>query len=449
MEKVIRLKFIIILLFAVSLSLAGCSKDESANNPNQPQINSCEGCHSDYATLKQIAAPDTITGGGGCGGEAPHIERYDRVYLGEGFSDFKATAHGKLGCVKCHNGTDGTDDKKVAHSGNFISHPSKAAEEKCASCHAAEVAGAKTNIHNGFGQMRKVAMRMGHGGAHEFDKLSAEHKKGYEQNCATCHASCGECHVNRPHAGGGGLMAGHKFIKTPDMNNTCITCHKTRGGHAYLGIASGTQPDVHFTKAGYKCINCHDKAELHGDGVKYEHRYKVANAPKCEDCHSNLAAKNEYHSKHINDFNCQVCHSQPYNNCGSCHIAGASARIPSYQDFKIALNPIKDAKNYKLSLVRRTPHAPDSWSVFGVGQMPNFDAFPTWNYTTPHNILRWTATTKVADGASCWANCHIQKEGDTYRNKNLYLFESDLYDFEKQASKSVTVDGKLPASWGL
>ena len=53
--------------------------------------NSCEGCHTDYDLLKQVHTPDPpSTGGGGCGGEAPHYEPYDRVVLrGDGYQDFK------------------------------------------------------------------------------------------------------------------------------------------------------------------------------------------------------------------------------------------------------------------------------------------------------------------------------------------------------------------------
>ena len=82
-------------------------------------------------------------------------------------------------------------------------------------------------------------------------------------------------------------------------------------------------------------------------------------------------------------------------------------------------------------------------------EYPNFDAFPTYNFTTPHNILRWTTRTEVTAGASCGSNCHIRKVDGEYVNKNLYLFEENLLDWEKGATKKITVDGKLPSSWGI
>lgn len=52
-----------------------------------------------------------------------------------------------------------------------------------------------------------------------------------------------------------------------------------------------------------------------------------------------IARSNTYHTLHMDDFNCQVCHSQNYNNCGSCHIHGDEVKVPAYMDYKIALNP--------------------------------------------------------------------------------------------------------------
>lgn len=437
------------LLLPFMAIMVSCSDDGNDDSPSKPVVkNTCEGCHTDYETLKSVYSPDTDLPAGGCGGEAPHIEPYDRVYMGgDGFQDFKKSEHYKLGCVACHNGTDNTSDKALAHSGTFISKPAWSADQKCASCHADEVSKGMKNIHNGWGQMRKVAMRAGFAGYQDFNKLSEKHKEGYSKNCQTCHASCGECHVNRPSAGGGGLMNGHKFTKEPDMVKTCVVCHSSRGGHAFLGVAAGSQPDVHRTKLGYTCMNCHSKNELHGDGAVYDQRYKVANKPQCTNCHPNVASSNQYHSTHSNTFNCQVCHSQSYNSCGSCHVGGEGARITSYQDFKIAANPIKGIKNYELSLVRRTPHAPDSWSLWSVPLLANFDVLPTYNYTTPHNILRWTDRTKTTQGDQCYASCHIVDDNGTKKNKNLYLLEENLLPWELNATKGITVDNKLPAGW--
>lgn len=450
LEKYIYFALVPFLSFVFVLS--GCKKEEPVTPHDKVQfekpINSCEGCHVNYTVLKTIAAPDTSAPAGGCGGEAPHIEPYDRVFLGdEGFEHFKKTMHGKIGCTACHNGVDDTDDKALAHSGDFIRHPSTRATEKCASCHPDIVNRTENSLHQqGWGQKNMVVKRSG---VNSFDQLSEMVQAGYEKNCATCHATCGDCHVNRPKPGGGGLYRGHEFSKKPSMADNCVACHSSRGGHAYFGIASGTVPDVHLTKAGFNCMNCHSKNEIHGDGSIYDQRYKMALLPKCENCHSNLNTSNQYHTVHISSFNCNACHSQNYNNCGSCHIGGAGARIPSYQSFKIGINPIPETKPYKFATLRRSLMAPDSWQNYGVANLPDFDSQPTYKYSTPHNIIRWSSRTKVDPGKACYDACHIIKEGETYRNKELYLFESDLEPWEINATKHITVDGKLPSSWGI
>jgi thiosulfate/3-mercaptopyruvate sulfurtransferase len=396
-----------------------------------------------------VYSPDTAAPAGGCGGEAPHYEPYDRVYMGgDDFEAFKQSGHYAIGCTGCHNGVDSTDDKTTAHSGDFIRHPSMYAEEKCGSCHAKIVENFKTSIHNGTGQKRKVTMRSGLLGAKYFDQLPEHQIEGYNANCATCHGTCGNCHIVRPPIAGGGLSFGHKFTRTPDMINICVACHVSRGGHAYLGVASGTHPDVHLTERNYKCTNCHSGDELHGDGTPVQQRYAYSKLPDCEDCHTDLKSSNIYHIKHLGEFNCQVCHSQDYNNCGSCHIHGDGARIPSYMDFKIALNPIPTVKTgFKFALVRRTLAAPDNWEKYGVEEYANFEAFPTYNFTTPHNILRWTTRTTSENDKACFSNCHIQNDGGTIVNKELYLFQENLLDWEVDATSGMVVDGKLPESW--
>ncbi|MCB0281495.1 MAG: hypothetical protein H6627_07475 [Calditrichae bacterium] len=425
-----------------------CSDEKKDNvTDTDLNINSCEGCHTNYDVLRDIASPDTVVESGGCGGDAPHIEPYDRVFLGgDGYTEFKTTTHGEMECTECHNGVGNTDDKAEAHSGDFIKHPSDYAEQKCATCHSEVVDKAHNSLHEqGWGQKKRVAMRYG---VDSFDDLPEMLKTGYDKNCAKCHGGCGDCHVNRPSAGGGGLYKGHNFVK-PNMYDNCVACHVSRGGHAFFGVGSGTVPDVHQSELDYDCLSCHSANEVHGDGELYDRRYDMALKPECSDCHQNLTLMNTYHMVHINTFNCQTCHSQNYNNCGSCHVGGEGARVHSHQNYKIGLNPLSDIKPYKYATLRLTPHAPDSWELYGTAALANFDVEPTYKYTTPHNILRWTTRTQVGEGKECYDNCHIILEGDTYRNRNLYLFSSDmLEDWEISANQSVIVDGKLPASWG-
>jgi len=438
------------VFLAVVWLFAGCT-NYTIPDEDKKKISaaSCEGCHTDYERLIEVHTPDTAAPVGGCGGEALHYEPYDRVFLGgTGYKAFKSSVHYGIGCTGCHNGNGETGDKTLAHSGDWISHPSTAYQEKCGSCHQEITDLFPSSLHNGTGQKRKVAMRSGLSGADDFDQLPGNMVQGYNNNCAQCHGTCGNCHLVRPPIAGGGLAKGHDFTKTPDMLNVCVSCHVSRGGHAYLGVAAGTEPDAHLDNMGFDCLSCHDGHEMHGDGNPVERRYAYAELPECETCHPNLATSNDYHSYHYNDFNCHVCHSQDYNNCGSCHVNGAGARIPAYMDFKIAGNPIPDLKTgYDLVLVRRTLAAPDNWKEYGVETYADFDVLPTYNYTTPHNLLKWTDRTEVSEGEACSSNCHIRKEGDSLINKELYLFQADLLEWEISATGPITVDDKLPTSW--
>ncbi|MGW8315260.1 MAG: hypothetical protein ACWGNV_06645 [Bacteroidales bacterium] len=433
--------------------IAGCANYTIPGKDSGDKIkdNSCEGCHTDYEHLIEVYSPDTAAPVGGCGGEAPHYEPYDRVFLGgTGYDAFKASSHYSMGCTGCHNGVGDTGDKEEAHSGDWIASPSMFYEEKCAMCHQDIADNFATSLHNGTGQKRKVAIRSGLSGADEFDQLPAHQIAAYDAKCAICHGTCGNCHVVRPASGGGGLSHGHQFTKTPDMLNVCVTCHTSRGGHAYLGQDPSTEADVHLTENSFVCLACHDGEEIHGDGNPVDQRYAYTELPECEMCHPDLERANNYHTMHYGDFNCQVCHSQDYNNCGACHVKDGHAEYPSYMDYKIALNPIPDVKTAfdKFVLVRRTLAYPDNWVGYGEDlAYSNFDALPTYNFTTPHNILRWTERTEVENGTSCSSNCHIRQEGDSLINKDNYLWMEDLLDWEVGATGHITVDGQLPSSW--
>ncbi len=477
----------LLLLIALTFMFAvGCSEKKVTDPPTSDEslakVNSCEGCHTNYEHLKANHTPEEPPEDtGGCGGAPPFHQPYDRVYLditSSGYKDFKNDVHGKLGCVTCHNGVEGTSDRAVAHSGDFTKEPSHIANEKCASCHPNIVARTKNSIHEqGWGQKMSLIKRGGFGTEPEdFPNCPKDMREGYNNNCFTCHATCGECHVIRPKIDGGGLINGHAFSKKPSMSDVCAKCHVSRGWHAYAGIASGTKPDVHFTKQGYTCMSCHTQNEIHGDGKTYKTRYAMPQLPKCENCHSGLETKNIYHEKHYNTFNCQTCHSQDYNNCGSCHVSKGGghggARISSHIQFKIALNPLKTAPykvnfngrdSYKLATVRESLSAPDTWDNYGV-TLENFDVFPTYKYTTPHNISRWTTRTDttVSDSGTaishdaCAQACHIVKMNDgTLRNREFYLFidnpkdekQPSLNEWEKNANKNIVVDDRLPARW--
>ncbi len=437
---------IVMVVLLLAFAWSGCTKEQPDLSPNSPNATAttCIGCHSNQDVLKQVADPNPPTGPseGGCGGTLPEMEAWQKVYVGGPNGEkFLSSAHGKQKCVSCHGGVEPATDKKAAHAGNFVKYPSREAEKYCGTCHASIASKDLTNLHTqGSGQKHMVSLRSG------FPNYASypEHlKAGYDKNCGKCHASCGECHVQRPRQAGGGFLAAHDFQKEPDMRLNCTACHSARVAHAYFGEAFGNKADVHYTKLpGGKCTNCHNTNEMHGDGTMYTQRYKVASLPKCENCHGGKATANPYHAKHWNDLSCQTCHSQDYQNCSSCHV-DTGVRNGPYMGFKIGRNAMTDTKRFKYVVLRNAPYAPDTWSNYGIALMANFDAAPTFKLASPHNILRFTARTTVESGKPCYDACHII-DG---RNKKWYLFQEDLKAWEVQANQPVIVDGHLPTGW--
>ena len=139
-------------------------------------------------------------------------------------------------------------------------------------------------------------------------------------DCATCHATCGQCHISRSNVVKGGLLEGHQFLKTSSMHDVCVQCHGTsKEGGLYL--ADYGVGDVHWIQGKMTCVDCHHGAELHGSGVAYENRYQVQELPRCTDCHAlDTLAQEQSHAIHRDKLSCHVCHSAgSVETCLGCH----------------------------------------------------------------------------------------------------------------------------------
>lgn len=375
------------------------------------------------------------------------LEPWEKVLVKAEFLD---TVHGRMGCVKCHNGNgEVADDKNAAHQG-LIAYPSDDAEAYC-SCHE-QVDNHNLSIHRTQeGYYHWFEQRAG------FDIRTAGNEEAlheFEAECGKCHASCGQCHVIQPVSVGGGFAEnwGHIFRTEPHMKNNCTACHGSRVGDEYTGAgamqeAENLKPDIHYQK-GNTCDLCHTGPEMHGDGSDRTTRYDAHNTltPKCEDCHLSDAESNEFHQAHWSGsgskLSCQVCHSQTYKSCNSCHAGGEGITGSSYPTFKIGQNYMKsDRHDYDFITVRHIPIAPTTFEEWGITlDDQSYTSAPTWKMTTPHNIRKITPQTDVEDGGFCGENCH---------NSDLFLRESDIeqynssdyVDLEIQANQDVFMSG--------
>jgi len=371
--------------------------------------------------------------------------------------DPSAPNGGQVGCLQCHDSEFG--------------------ETACDNCHESIAAANANSLHtNLWGEKAAIELRC------ECDFEGASWSDMYDNKCGGCHTTCGQCHVSRPNSVGGGfpkfggiVYSAHGFNRTPDMTENCTACHGSRIGTDFNGDLEGVSRDVHRNN-GMKCEGCHTGTELHGDGQHegdhYTHRYQVATMPRCETCHDadiqvdtgtgctrchingvgedpvEVPAELVNHAHHIADnsscshchrdgvpsmtpanLQCQVCHSQPYKNCTNCHNLVADEEPnkydidPSVVQFKIAQNPSPHRPEYDYVVVRHVPVDPGTYDDWGL-TLPGYLDEPTWKYTSPHNILRITPQTTVADGATCATACH----GTPDSPEGWFLRESDLYD---------------------
>jgi thiosulfate/3-mercaptopyruvate sulfurtransferase len=313
----------------------------------------------------------------------------------------------------------------MAHVG-LVSDPS---DGSCNTCHKDTAQLHETSLHatlSGF----QTAIE-GRGGTLEEGSPLAT---AFENHCQQCHTSCGQCHVSRPDEVGGGLISDHEFRDTPSTKNNCVACHGSRVGAEYLGENEGIPADVHWTEATMLCTSCHGE-ELHGSGETVATRYDNPDLARCEDCHEDALSDtgdNPQHQQHLDDLSCQVCHSVAYKNCYSCHVAldekGLPCRTsePSVMDFEIGYNPLQSPERpYKYVLLRHVPTCADTCDYYGEDLLSDFDALPTWKYTTPHNIQLNTPQNE-----SCEA-CHS--------NREIFLTEEDILPEEKESNKDIIV----------
>lgn len=391
----------------------------------------------------------------------PEVQEYKKFYIQLSGSQMSFEdvdpVHAEVGCVNCHGGQEpGLYETAHDTSFGFRRDPSEIPEETCNPCHSDIVSRNTHSIHsNQWGYQNRIAERIGEA---NFESCPESVQSGWEVSCYSCHTTCGQCHVSRPNSKGGGLIENgpyrnHKFAKS-ELEN-CIACHETRAGIDLTGLITG-RADVHYGRQ--KCWDCHTE-DMHGDGTEEanppQSRYHVAGLPTCDGCHSDASTSNTYHSMHwpvggaISELACYVCHSQPYKNCGNCHVGGEGTT--SENTFKIGYNWQPELHKGKWVVVRHIPTDDSTFVNWGeLINMNDENQRPNWEYTSPHNIRKFTVQTDTTGGVSCSQNCHLSSSiPDSIRllNTNRFLLRSDLHADESGANDKATVDDHLPTSW--
>ncbi len=344
------------------------------------------------------------------------LEPWEKNIISE---EFFGSVHGQAGCSDCHGGQQ-SEDKETAHTG-LIADPSTDSQKLCGACHAEQTAEFPNSLHASLAGYWTVL------DARSTPENHPKIEEGFNNHCASCHTTCGDCHIAQPDSVGGGLLNGHMIEKTPPMTRTCTACHGSRVGNEYLGKNEEYPGDVHFRQGRMNCVACHQGVDLHNSqGV--DHRYAGEQQPRCENCHAQVGTADDsvaQHAIHAGQLSCQVCHSISYSSCDSCHVAisdttGQPYRktAATYFTFLIGLNPRQsEERPYKYVPVRHIPTDPDTFAYYGDNLLSNFDALPTWAYTTPHNIQRNTPQTESCN--SCHGNADLFLTADKVKPEEL------------------------------
>ena len=359
------------------------------------------------------------------------LEPWEKVLVS---LEFTESVHGSAACTDCHGGQM-AEDKDTAHQG-LVANPTTDPEKLCGSCHQEIAASFPNSLH---------ATLDGYWTVLETRSTPENHPKieeAFGNHCASCHTTCGDCHVSQPSSVGGGLLNGHLFEKTPPMTRTCTACHGSRVGAEYLGKHEEIPGDVHFREGRMNCVACHQGVDLHAASEEDAgHRYAGVQLPACQDCHDQVAASGDkivQHSLHQDKLSCQVCHSVQYTSCDGCHVAiSESTGNPFYKTegdyltFFIGKNPRQDENRpYEYVPVRHVPAAVTSFEFYGANLLSNFNALPTWAYATPHNIQR-----KTPQNSAC-TNCH--------GNAEIFLTADKVKPEELEANRPVIVEEAPP-----
>jgi thiosulfate/3-mercaptopyruvate sulfurtransferase len=363
------------------------------------------------------------------------LESYEKIYVNPSFLE---SEHGEIACENCHGGDPNDPNWQTAHKGIIKDSTFPTAEKTCGECHQEITATAEKSLHYTLAPFTETIKTR----ANKKDaKILHAVMEAKDKHCASCHSSCGQCHISRPDYVDGGFLGGHLFQKKPPMDTTCASCHGGRVYAEFTGGNDGYPGDVHYDKEEMTCMDCHTAAEMHADATGVMTRLDLPQRPHCRKCHADAVsekAKIKSHLTHRDKVACQVCHAVASKNCFSCHVGTDTKGLPYYKCeetlmlYRVGLNPNRSPQRpYEYVVLRHPPVNPRLFDAYVKNALTDIDKLPTWKTATPHNIQRITPQNRACN------NCHGKGE--------LFLQIKDLPDWEKKANARVVVpEGKIP-----
>ena len=140
------------------------------------------------------------------------LEPWEKVLV-DGAS-YPSTVRGTIASTDCHGGEQAAD-KETAHNG-LLANPSADPETYCGDCHPNTVTMAQNSLHSTLAGYWTVLDARSAPEGHE------QLAEAFGNHCASCHATCGECHVSQPNGVGGGLSC--QVCHSVDYTS-CDGCH--------------------------------------------------------------------------------------------------------------------------------------------------------------------------------------------------------------------------------
>ena len=371
---------------------------------NPKNTSQCLVCHGQLDYLRSVCSD----GKDGYGHDIAAETVAQGLYVDAAFVNDRI--HGKASCGFCHAGDPDAADPEKAHAGLIKDPTADGGEKMCAGCHGEIVDNFKTSVHfNLTGIESKLCSRLGT--TPNKDQMVDTIMR---QDCMTCHATCGSCHVGTAPVANAGLQANHQFNREPDNLQVCIPCHHLAGAGFFT-----EEKNLH-TAVGMDCNSCHNSdQEFHGRGQVEEQGMMTPGLIKanCDNCHEDVPDSNEAHRIHDDFISCQACHGMEYESCNACH-----NRQPDMEHiFKLGQF---NGKVYPMIHSTGDTSA-DAFAHFGVElDQKHLESKATWN-PYPTHFLQLCPNHKEGGTVMC-ENCH--------GNDAIFLQEKDLTfpELEKQ-----------------
>ena len=242
-----------------------------------PNSQSCRDCHADPASLREAGVDED---------ELPQMIIERRPL---------SMPHGRLGCVTCHAGADGTQDVEAAHKG-LIVDLSETRPIDCVLCH--------NDMPDVFPDDR---LKTPHGRIID----NALHRQSCDVHCSDCHGGVGH---------GFDPVSGEVICSM----SVCSDCHEDRNLEIQMTDCEGCHIGPHDVSEGLACDDCHASLEkwstieaaVHPEFSQGKHA-----EPSCLECHT------WPNFQDLQGTGCVTCHEQGHEkpsdtDCAKCHEIG-------------------------------------------------------------------------------------------------------------------------------